>query len=225
MIKAILLSLAIALLMVGCGESSQHSERADMNNTVPESPKPSGGVDMTDSAPNKDAIETAVDYDDLEDRNGVKYLPNEETPFSGFAKSVYENGQVEVLEQFKGGKRDGLAIGWWENGQKWWEVNYKDGKQDGLRTSWYENGQKRRESNLKDGKSDGLWTEWYSNGQKAVEGSYKDGKLMSAVHWKPNGEKCPETNVKDGNGVWVLYNEDGTEKRRRIFKDGKEVVD
>jgi len=58
-----------------------------------------------------------------------------------------------------------------------------------------------------------------------VEGSYKDGKLMSTVHWKPNGEKCPETNVKDGNGVWVLYNEDGTEWKRDTVKDGERVFD
>ena len=40
--KPILLSLALALLMVGYGESSQTSE----------------GVDITDTAPKKDAIET-----------------------------------------------------------------------------------------------------------------------------------------------------------------------
>ena len=77
--KAILLSLAIALalLMVGCGESSNPSESVDMNET----------------APKKDAIETAVDYSKLQNRNGLKYLPNEETPFTGRAESFYENGQ------------------------------------------------------------------------------------------------------------------------------------
>jgi antitoxin component YwqK of YwqJK toxin-antitoxin module len=54
-----------------------------------------------------------------------------------------------------------------------------------------------------------------------MERNYKDGKPMSAESWKPNGEKCPETNLKDGNGVVVVYEEDGTEKARATFKDGK----
>jgi antitoxin component YwqK of YwqJK toxin-antitoxin module len=158
--KPVLLSLALALLMVGCGESSNPSESVDMNET----------------APKKDAIETAVDYSKLQNRNGLKYLPNEETPFTGRAERLYDNGQKQG------------------------ELNYKDGKYHGL------------------------WTSWYENGQKETEGNWKDGKLMSMEVWEPNGEKCPVTNVKDGNGGLVLYMEDGMEKVRMTYKDGK-VVD
>ena len=119
----------------------------------------------------------------------------------------------------------GPATLWHENGQKKGEGNWKDGERHGPATYWYENGQKQKEGNWKDGKLDGLATDWYENGQKAFELTYKDGKLMSAVAWKPNGEKCPETNVKDGNGVWVLYNEDGTEWKRDTYKDGEIVED
>jgi hypothetical protein len=48
---------------------------------------------------------------------------------------------------------------------------------------------------------------------------------MTVVAWKPNGEKCPVTNVVNGNGVWVWYNDDGTENSRHTFKDGEEVAD
>ena len=157
--KAILLSLAIALLMVGCGE--------------------------------------VVDYEKLQDRGGVKYLPNEEAPFTGRAERLYENGQKRI------------------------EGNYKDGKADGLETVWYENGQKMSESNFKDGKPNGIVTGWYINGQKKWEGNWKEGKTVSAKSWKPNGEKCPATNVKDGNGVGVQYTDDGTEESRYTFKDGE----
>ena len=162
--KPVLLSLAIALLMVGCGDGN-------------------------------------VDSEDLEYRNGVTYLAEEETPFTGRAESFYENGQKEM------------------------EWNYKDGMKEGLMTVWYENGQKQKEGNWRDGKRDGLDTTWYESGQKRYEGKYKDGKLTSIVVWKPNGEKCPVTNVKDGNGVVVYYNEDGTEWYRRTYKDGKYVYD
>ena len=211
--KPVLLSLVIALLMVGCGD----------------------GI---------------VDYEDLEYRNGVAYLPNEETPFTGRAESFYRNGQKRREVNFKDGKQDGLWTWWNENGQKEEEENWKDGMEDGLWTKWHWNGQKYKEVTYKDGKKDGLETWWYWNGQKSSEGNYKDakqdglethwyengqylkeqrnwkdGKLMSIVAWKPDGEKCPETNVKDGNGVLVVYEEDGTEKARATFKDGELVRD
>ena len=62
-------------------------------------------------------------------------------------------------------------------------------------------------------------------GQKAMELDFDEGKLMTAVVWKPNGEQCPVTNFVDGNGVWVWYNEDGTEGGRSTFKGGVEVRD
>ena len=74
-----------------------------------------------------------------------------------------------------------------------------------------------------DGKKDGPSTWWYNNGQKRHEETYKDGRLITAIVWRPNGEKCPDTNVVKGNGVWVLYNEDGTEFVRHTYKDGEEA--
>jgi hypothetical protein len=96
-------------------------------------------------------------------------------------------------------------------------------------TGWvkrmWSNGQIRTLIQLKDGKLDGLRTYWHKNGQKKFEENYKDGKPMTVVAWKPNGEKCPVTNVVNGNGVWVWYNDDGTENSRHTFKDGEEVAD
>jgi antitoxin component YwqK of YwqJK toxin-antitoxin module len=249
--KKLLAATFVALLMVGCGESSQLSE----------------GVDMTGTAPKKDALETAVDWSKLQDRSGVKYLPNEDTPFTGRAESFYENGQKRSENNYKDGiydgvstdwyengqkqreinfkdrKQDGLWTYWYENGQKLEEVNYEDGKPNGLITRWYEKGQKKEEGNLKDGKYDGLrtwWyengqkkeernlkdrvsTDWYENGQKQRERSFKDGKLISTFVWKPNGENCPVTQIdEDGNGVVVWYNDDGKKKEKINFKNGKE---
>ena len=181
--KATLFALFLGLLMVGCGESSN----------------PSGGVDMTDTAPKKDAIETAVDRSKLQYRNGFCYLRNEETPFTGRGASFYDNGQKRLESTFKEAKQYGPYIAWYENGQKKYEGNVKDGKKDGLTTVWYESGKKKREVN------------------------YKDDKSMSAKVWKPNGEKCPVTSLKDGNGFWVQYRENGTEQYRFTYKDGERV--
>ena len=100
----------------------------------------------------------------------------------------------------KGGKPDGLAVGWYENGVKMVEGTYRDGGEDGPRTWWHE------------------------NGQKAFDLVYKAGKLVSANGWRPNGEKCPVTNVVNGNGDWVSYNEDGSEYGRTTYRNG-ELID
>ena len=82
--KVILLSLAIALLMVGCGNSEN---KPDLTNTTPE----------------KDPMESAVEWSKLQNRNGDAYIPNTDKPYSGWAKQIYDNEQVKVLAEFTDG--------------------------------------------------------------------------------------------------------------------------
>ena len=107
--KAILFALFVALLMVGCGTP-----------------------DLDDKETRDKIIAEAIDGDTLQERgkDGEKlaYAPNQETPYTGWAKEMYDNGQIEMLAQIKDGKKDGLLTSWYENGQKRWERNYKDGK-------------------------------------------------------------------------------------------------
>ena len=46
-----------------------------------------------------------VDADQLQDRNGIAYLPNEEKPFTGFAVAKYPNGQKKKEVTYKDGKK------------------------------------------------------------------------------------------------------------------------
>ena len=81
--KRLVLLLA-ALLVAGCGEKS------------------TSGADV------ERLLKEAVDGDSLQERNGLVYQSNESEPFSGWAKWMYDSGQVESLGRFKDGKRDGL---------------------------------------------------------------------------------------------------------------------
>ena len=106
--KAILLSLAIPLLMVGCGNSDS---------------KP----DLTNTAPEKDPMESAVEWSKLQNRNGDAYIPNTDKPYSGWAKQNYDNEQVKVLAEFTDGSVTHLKQ-WQKNGIPKWDIGYSKGK-------------------------------------------------------------------------------------------------
>jgi antitoxin component YwqK of YwqJK toxin-antitoxin module len=126
----------------------------------------------------------------LEKRNGIFYLKDSDTPYTGKMFRLYKNGQKLSEGNFKNGKPDGLIRGWHKNGQKMSELNFKDGKEDGVLMVWHENGQKRGQFNYKNGKEDGVWAKWHENGQKAAEANFKDGEgvLGSVKFWNSKGE-------------------------------------
>ena len=177
-----LILLFAALLVAGCGEKS-----------------------LSDSAIKK-ALEEAVEFESLQERNDLYYQVNESEPYSGWVKDMYDSGQAKGIGRFKDGKPDGPAITWYENGQKENETTFKDGEPDGLWTSWYENGQKDNETTFKDGKEDGPCTAWHENGQKKYEATFKDGKEDGPfTECHDNGQKAAEGTYKDGEGVSVKY--------------------
>ncbi len=122
----------------------------------------------------------------LQDRGGVKYEFNSETPFTGKYVEYYKDGQKKFEEHLTLGKRHGLLTQWWGNGQKMQELNVKNGMNDGLFTSWYENGQKKEEVTWKGGRRTGLWTWWEPNGKKFEEmitGSQLEESQKLAREW------------------------------------------
>ena len=115
----------------------------------------------------------------LQNRNGIKYEVNSETPFTGRLVKKYENGQKKEETNYKDGKKDGVFTFWFENGQKKLEGKFKNGKDVGLWTGWHKNGQKGLEWNLKNGKEDGLLTIWDEEGNVTETKTSKDGELVS----------------------------------------------
>ena len=198
--RVTLFALIVALLMVGCGESA----------------KPPQGVDMTDTAPKKDAIETAVKWSKLQDRSGVTYLPNMDRPFSGYAKREYENEQIEVLAQFK----DGYVVRvkqWLENGTPRWDFGFIEGNRGIEGIPWKEEGEA-----INKGPKDGPEIFWHENGQKKSEGNYKDKVIHGpAIGWHKNGQKAYEANyIKDKeDGLSTEWYENGQIKLKIQFKD------
>lgn len=94
-----------------------------------------------------------VNFDQLQDRNGLYYLANSDKPFSGEVVS-YVNGRVE----FEGDLKDGLREGKW--------------------IFYYPSGQKKMEGAYAYGLKEGTWTYWKDNGQQDVIELYKMGKRL-----------------------------------------------
>ena len=136
-----LLLLFAALLVAGCGEksssegsksvrekpaassesaepSSDTAKRAPAEPPVAESPSEESG-DAPKSLSDADVeqlLKEAVDHDSLEERDAIFYQNN--TPYSGWVKKMYDSGKVAQLAELKKGKVNSLVRAWHENGQK-----------------------------------------------------------------------------------------------------------
>ena len=149
--------------------------------------------------------QSKFDINNLIDRGGLKYAPNDDEPYTGKVFDFYDNSQ----RKFDGRYRKGLMNGKWtyyhENGQIHAQGRFIDGDggfpfsipdslnipplngRSGRWSFWYENGQKKGEGTHKDGERDRKWTGWYENGQKKWERTYKDGKKIEEIWWDRDG--------------------------------------
>ena len=59
-----------------------------------------------------------VNLDELEVIEGVAYLKNSDSPYTGKVFEFHDNGQKKSETTLKEGKYDGLSAIWYENGQK-----------------------------------------------------------------------------------------------------------
>ena len=59
--------------------------------------------------------------------DGIRYLKDSDTPYSGKVFTLFGNGQRLREANYKDGKREGPTTTWHENGQKGSEGNWKNG--------------------------------------------------------------------------------------------------
>ena len=180
-----------------------------------------------------------VEDSTLINKDGLMYLPDSDSPYSGEVYFNYDTGE----KLYQGTYENGLLVTdsyLNKDGSVKEPINYettlverksvyytKDTNKpySGPVFSLYEvGGQKKSEGNLKDGELNGLWTDWYENGQKGDEGTYKDGKLDGLwTSWYENGQKEREVTYKDGkrDGKWTFWYENGQKSEEGTWKEGK----
>jgi len=81
-----------------------------------------------------------INFDQLQNRDGLYYMVNDKEPFSGEIVS-YVEGKIEFEGNVQNGLKEGLWIYYYPNGQKKKEGVYADGLKEGTWTYWAENGE------------------------------------------------------------------------------------
>ena len=169
-----------------------------------------------------------MDINNLIDRGGLKYAPNDDEPYKGKVFDFHENGQKKLDGNYRKGLMNGKWTYYFGNGNIYGIGNFINGDggnvsevsnipRNGRNRLWifyYENGQKINEGTYNDGKKDGKGTQWYENGQKEIEVIYKDGEPDGLrTLWYEHGQKQYEGTYKDGELISAeCWDEDGNEK-------------
>lgn len=91
----------------------------------------------------------------------------------GERKIYYENGQLQILENYNMGKFISPYKQFFENGTLQLEGSFENNVATGVWKKYYQNGQLEEMVTLVDNEENGPFQEFYENGNKKAEGAYK----------------------------------------------------
>ena len=186
--KATLLAMFVALLMVGCG-----------------------GADLDDPETLEEILTEAIDLNDTRkvtegNRSLIHYYNDK--PFSGWVKGNFgREGSSSLLGQLKNGKLHGLTRFWHENGNRGMELTFNEGNLEGPAKKWYFNGKIMYEGTLKKGPFDSLslpWLEckgWKPNGERCPVTNIKDGNGVLVIYNNEDGTESGRETYKNGESI------------------------
>ena len=159
-------------------------------------------------------------YEDLEERERVKYVKGETEPFTGTAIQYCKlvPGGVKFIRPaidgdeawkrletpYVDGRRHGMHIIYRKDGFKQRELPYVNGKIEGKVIDYREDGSKWMEQEFLNDKMDGMLVEFREDGSKKSE--------VRRVHYKKVGEE-----------VW--FSEDGSVLKRVLYENGKKIAE
>ena len=183
--------------------------------------------DLQDPETFENAVREAVPIEKLTRKRMygmmMLYVDENDNPYTGCVKEEWESGQIKELGYLEDGQRQGTWMKWHANEVKESEIHWANDLMDGAFAVWYPNGNVGVQGQTKDGEVDGKWTQFYPNGKLERISNNRIGKLVSLEVWLPDGQPCPHSQVENGNGGWNTYEENGTLKERRTFRDGVEI--
>jgi len=159
-------------------------------------------------------------YEDLEERERVKYVKGETEPFTGtmirYCKLV--PGGIEfirpTIDEDEGWKRS--------------QTPYVDGRANGMSITYRKDGSKYREMPYVKGKAEGKAIEYREDGSKLYDQEYMNGKMdgMLVVYREDGSKKYEVRRVhykKVGTEVW--FSEDGSVTKEVVYEKGKKITE
>ena len=180
-----------------------------------------------------------VEDSTLINKDGLMYLPDSDSPYTGEVFTNYDTGEKEYQGTYENGllvtysylNKDG-SVKEPVNGETLidrggllYEVNGQK-LYTGDVFQLYKDGSRKSTGSLKGGRYNGLSTSWYGNGQKYYEETYKNGEFDGlSTSWYGNGQKMSEGTYKNGefDGLWTNWDKDGSKyegKKRKDDEDG-----
>lgn len=112
----------------------------------------------------------------MERKNGVWYLKNIETPYTGKFIDYFFNGHIQGEGTMNGGVVNGLRTVYFPNGNKNYFRNYVNGIAEGYSEEYFPDGKLKQKGAFKNGRDDGLWVDYYSTGAIKRQSTFVNDK-------------------------------------------------
>jgi antitoxin component YwqK of YwqJK toxin-antitoxin module len=131
-----------------------------------------------------------------------------------------ETENIESIQYYINGKRDGKWNWFYESGKVSTEQNFKNDLENGMKINFYPNEIKQDESTYINNKKHGKYSMWFKNGQLKYTCEYiLDKKNGKEFYYFENGQIQKEGNYVNGGkkGRFVWYKIDGTVEEETIY--------
>ncbi len=151
-------------------------------------------------------------------REGILYAKGESEAFNGTLAETFPGGAKRIAIVIRDGGAHGVSRGWYENGQLEVEENFVRGVSHGRRTRWHANGATKSEARIVDGAIEGVFTRWHDNGQKAAVAIMVDGVSHGVSEaWHASGARKSRVVLEAGEVVSSEFFEDvGASQHARV---------
>ncbi|MBG30240.1 MAG: hypothetical protein CMI31_09610 [Opitutae bacterium] len=171
--RKLIAAMSVALLLAGCGDEKRGDAPRESNQSPIET------IDLDDNETRNRIIAEAIDEDNLDAKGDccdeILHVAGQETPYTGWVKSAYEDGGIFFLAQYKGGKENGSWVQWYRNGKKMEETSFKDGKILQILV-WKPNGIKCPVTNVVNG--NGVAVSYDPDGKEYLRSNYMKGEWV-----------------------------------------------
>ena len=147
--------------------------------------------------------------------NGISYV-----------KHYHSNGNLAGYGKYINKKKDSIWTFYNSNEDVKAKETYLNGKLNGVFANYYDGRKVALKGSYINGVKTGEWTNFFKSGKPKNKGTYIQGHFDGEyIEFYPSGKKqlvgYYQHAVK--NGLWMLYNEDGSVRLYKAYKNGKVI--